>query len=157
LFRAAVDTAEFADVEKRADGERLMLVEVRSTGRQTLVTPSVHPSGEPVVFLCDDFEPTAVDGGELVRRARLLAIAALLARHWPGAGCRHQAALGASGFLLRAGLLVEDIELIVTSAALAAGDEQWRARRADVLSTHDRLRDGAAVVSGPTLAEVLRG
>ena len=97
----SMPTSHFEDPEKGADGEKSMLVEYRSEGAQTILPPSVHPSGERVMFVCDGFDPAAVDGGHLLRRTRpLLAIACLLGRHWPDAGARHRAALGAAGLLL---------------------------------------------------------
>jgi hypothetical protein len=134
-----------------------MLLEIRGNGAQTIFPPSVHPSGEPVTFLCPEFAPAEVTADELLSRARLLAIACILARHWPDEGARHQAALGAAGLLLRAGVPLDDVVLVVTSAAQTAGDREWRARRTDVISTQDRLEDGATAVGGPMLAKALRG
>ena len=153
----ALPTTKFEDVEKGEAGDRVMLVELRGDGAQTIGPGSVHPIGERVVLLSQDFSPADVDGGDLLRRTRLLAIASLLGRHWPDEGSRHQAALGASGLLLRAGLPVEDVMLVVTAAAQAGGDNEVKARRADVLSTHDKLEAGAAVVGGSELAKVLKG
>ncbi len=159
LYRThpSLPTTSFQDVEKRADDARAMLVEIRGTGAQTIVPPSVHPSGERILFLCEEFAPAEVDGGDLSRRVRLLAIACLLARHWPDEGARHQAALGASGLLLRAAVPVEDVMRVVTAAAQVGGDTESKARRADVLSTRDKLEAGAAVVGGGELAKALTG
>jgi hypothetical protein len=159
LYRVllSLPTTKFEDVEKGADGQRRMLVELRRDGAQTIVPPSVHPSGERVMFVSEGFAPADVEGGELLRRARLLAIACLLGRHWPDEGGRHQAALSASGLLLRADVPVEDVLLVVTAAAQVAGDAEATDRRADVLSTHDKLTAGGAVVGGPELAKMLKG
>ena len=86
-----------------------------------------------------------------------LAAAALLARHWPGVGQRHEAALAAAGLLLRGGLDRVDVERIVTEAARAAGDDEAQDRRRNVPTTDDRLRIGQPVTGGRTLAECLRG
>jgi hypothetical protein len=83
-------TVKFQDAEKGPDGERAMLVELRADGCQTIVPPSIHPSGERVTFLCHDFTPGEVDGGELLRRGSLLAVACILGRHWPAEGGRHR-------------------------------------------------------------------
>jgi Bifunctional DNA primase/polymerase, N-terminal len=153
----SLSTTKFEDVEKGPDGERATLLEIRGDGGQTIFPPSVHPSGECVTFLCSAFAPAEVTADELLSRARLLAIACILARHWPDEGARHQGALGAAGLLLRADVPIEDVVLIVTSAAQTAGDREWRARRSDVLSTRDRIEGGGTVVGGPELAKVLRG
>lgn len=151
----SMPTTKFTDVEKGADGERAMLVEFRGDGAQTLFPPSVHPLGERIEFVGGDFAPAEVDGADLLRRARLLAIACFLARHWPPLGSRHEAALGASGLLLRAGVPVEDVMLVVTSAAREGKDDEGR--RAEVLSTYDTLNEGGAVLGGPALTKVLTG
>jgi hypothetical protein len=155
--RPAMATTKFQDVEKGEDDEKSMLVELRGEGAQTIFPPSVHPSGERVTFLCTDFAPAEVDGAELLRRVRLLAIACLLGRHWPQEGGRHDAALGAAGLLLSLGLPVEDATLVVTAAARAGGDGEATKRRDDVRSTSERLQAGAVVVGGPALALALKG
>jgi hypothetical protein len=56
-----------------------MIVELRSTGAQTVVGPSIHPSGEPYDPL--DGEPAVVDAGELAAAVAALAEAVTEARH----------------------------------------------------------------------------
>ncbi len=68
------ETVQFKDV----DGT--MLVELRSTGSQTLVPPSTHPSGEPIAW---GREGTAarIDAATLRAVVSRIAAGALLARH----------------------------------------------------------------------------
>jgi hypothetical protein len=56
-----------------------MIVELRSTGAQTVVGPSIHPCGEPYDPL--DGEPAVVDAGELAAAVTALAEAVTEARH----------------------------------------------------------------------------
>lgn len=56
-----------------------MIVELRSTGAQTLVGPSVHPSGEEYDHL--DGVPPTVDGADLAARVAALAEAVVRRRH----------------------------------------------------------------------------
>jgi hypothetical protein len=56
-----------------------MIVELRSTGAQTVVGPSIHPSGEPYDPL--DGEPAVVDAAELDAAVAALAEAVTEARH----------------------------------------------------------------------------
>ena len=56
-----------------------MIVELRSTGAQTVVGPSIHPSGEPYDPL--DGEPAVVDAGELAAAVAALAEAVTESRH----------------------------------------------------------------------------
>ncbi len=95
----SAETARYKDVDGR------VLVELRSTGCQTIVEPSVHPSGERVEWHRSGLDLAEVEAEELVRRVKELATAALLARHVPPAGGRHDFALPVAGFLLRSGRL----------------------------------------------------
>ena len=149
-----VETAKFPDPDEPAE-DRRTLVELRSTGGQTVFPGSEHPSGEPVEW-DEDGEPTRLDAATLRTAVTHLAAAALLARHWPGVAT-HQAALAAAGLLLRGGLDRVDVERIVTEAARAAGDDEAQDRRRNVPTTDDRLRIGQPVTGGRTLAECLRG
>ena len=90
----AVKTERFCDV----DGT--VLAEIRSTGSVTMVPPSLHPTGERLEW--DAIEaPTRVTADALRAAVMRLAAAALVARHWPKRGSRHDASLALAGFLLR--------------------------------------------------------
>ena len=130
-----------------------VLVELRSTGAQTLVPPSVHPGGEMLTWE-EAGTPAAIDADELCRAVSRLAACVLMARNWPAQGHRHEAALALSGVLLRAGWSEEDVTLFVCRAAEAAGDEEWRARAADVRSTVENLQAGKPVTGLPKLREL---
>jgi putative DNA primase/helicase len=147
-------TEQFEDVELDDDGKPVMLVELRSTGSQTVAPGSVHPSGEPIEW-DEDGVPAPVDDATLRRAIAHLAAACLLARHWPAEGGRHAVALAAAGLLVT--LPEADIVRILFNAARAAGDEEARYRKADVFTTIAKHRAGEPVVGGPTLAELLRG
>jgi putative DNA primase/helicase len=88
-------TRKFFDVGEKPK----MLVELRGDGAQTMAPPSVHPSGEQECFTSRDLgavpdcDPSLVSYDELLNAARLVAIVALLARHWPQEGGRHDAYL----------------------------------------------------------------
>ncbi len=81
-----------------------MIVELRSTGAQTVVGPSIHPSGEPYDPL--DGEPAVVDAGELAAAVAALAEAVTEARHGRKELPRSQPeALGTPAFLAGDALL----------------------------------------------------
>src|SRR5262249_60825962 len=84
------------------DGPRRVLVELRSSGSQTVVPPSVHPGGDPYVWYSFG-EPAPVALADHEKAVSSVAAAALLARHWPGLGARHDARLALAGGLLRNG------------------------------------------------------
>lgn len=156
LYSCAITTEKFQDVERGADDVTAMLVEIRSTGCQTIFPPSEHPGGERVEW-SDDGEPASVDTFEVHRAVVLLACAAVIARHWPVLGARHDAALAAAGYLARAGVDEARVVTIIANAARVAGDPEWRDRKRAALDTVAAVRAGGAVTGGPRLAELLAG
>lgn len=114
------------ETEKFKDMGGTMLLELRSTGCQTIVAPSVHPSGERYVWHSETgLEIARIEPAELKARLRELATAALIARHLPAikdeatneGGGRHDYAMALSGFLLRSGRLDEQRVLKILAAA----------------------------------------
>jgi hypothetical protein len=144
---------------KDVDGQ--VLVELRSTGCQTIVEPSVHPSGERVVWHRGGLDLAEVEAGDLSRRVRELATAALIARHVPPAGGRHDFAMPVAGFLLRSGRLNDGTTLKIMLAAWhAAGADSREAVRdleGIVRDTAEHLVRGEPVIGGPTLEESAPG
>lgn len=130
------------------------LVELRAAGHQTVAPGSTHPDGEKIEFESGG-EPAFVEPDHLVNCVRKLSAAALLARHWPGPGRRHEASLALCGLLLRAGWSPTDVEQLVTSVARVAGDEEWRERAQDVSTTARRLAGNGTVKGGPSLAKAI--
>ncbi|MDN4982226.1 phage/plasmid primase, P4 family [Bradyrhizobium sp. WYCCWR 13022] len=123
---------------------KAMLLEVRigggNKGAQTVFPGSVHESGEPIRWE-ENGEPAQVADDELMRRAKLLAALCLIARYWPAAGGRHDAALTVGGFLARCGIDLPHIKLYAEYIARAANDEDWRDRvrtAQDAATTYDK-------------------
>jgi hypothetical protein len=103
-----------------------MLVELRSTGLQTLVAPSEHPSGNRYMWHSESgLEIAEIDAADLTRRVRQLATAPLIARHVPAIGGRHDFAMSVAGFLLRPGRLEDGTVLKIMQAAWHAA---WSSR-----------------------------
>ncbi len=127
LSPAITKTDKFRDPTKPSKDRRSMIVELRSTGVQTVIPPSRHPSGESYWWERNG-EPARVGGEELVGKVKRLAACALLARHWPAEGSRDDLAMHLAGGLLRAGWSQEEVDRFVTLAAQAAGDEEWASR-----------------------------
>lgn len=99
------------------------LVELRiggHKGAQTVFPGSTHESGEAISWE-DPREPAVVDGAELIKNVKLVAVGALFIRYWPGQGARHDAALAVGGFMARAGYKPEWIQYFVELTARAAG------------------------------------
>lgn len=140
------------------DGKKL--VEVRSNGRQTLVAPSTHPSGDAYMWH-SGLEVEKIPPDELASRCRELATAALIARYVPPEGSRHDFAMALAGLLLRPGRLDKETTLKVLlagwHAAAADSREATRDLEGIVRDTARNLGDGRPVVGGPTLEESAPG
>jgi hypothetical protein len=150
---APVKTRKFQFVE-HGKTEATMLVELRSTGCQTIVPPSIHPSGERLAWEAD-LDPASTAPDVLERGAARVAACALLARNWPGTGSRDEAALALCGMLLRGGWTATETDEFVQKAAWIAGDEEWR-DRAKAAHTQQTLQSGMPVTGAPVLATLLR-
>ncbi|MBP3954799.1 DUF3987 domain-containing protein [Gemmata sp. G18] len=144
-----------------ASGARAKLLELRSSGGQTVVPPSTypadpakgHPEPEPCVWHRRD-EPARVDLEELRTAVAGVAAAALLARHWP-AGARHDAALALAGGLLRAGWAADRVERFVRAVCAGAGDREVSDRVGAVRDTVAQVGAGEHATGWPTLERVL--
>jgi P4 family phage/plasmid primase-like protien len=144
-------TAKF-QIPRSGEGPE-MFVELRSTGKQTVVAPSVHPDGDQYTW--GSGETAELSGPELLQRVREVATAALLARHWPMRG-RHEITLAAAGYLGRR-LAPERVEAILEAAAAAAGDEEERDRQRAVQDTLEGLQAGRPMTGGPALDQLAPG
>ena len=150
--------------------DRAVSVELRSTGGQTLIPPSIHPSGEPYRWEGPKRswgEPARVPGKTLAVQVALLALGSVLIDRWPKQGVRHDAYLALAGGLLRYGDDVHpwwerNISVLIRALAVATGDEDGPdAREGEtVRTTIARLRglgpSGAGKVTGfPKLGEII--
>ncbi|MHB8734793.1 MAG: bifunctional DNA primase/polymerase [Terriglobales bacterium] len=130
------------------------LVELRSTGQQTIVPPSVHPSGERMFWEAPG-EPAQVEADALRRQVSNLSAACLLARYYPGRGSRNDFCLALAGFLVRGGMQPNRAEHLVYEVARAAGDEEADNRPAAVRSTLAKLTEAEPTRAGTSLATML--
>ena len=117
-----------------------------SDGHQTMVPPSIHPTGE-LVSWTNGHQPSNIDGGTLKRCCSLLASAAVVCHNWlPGQ--RDILTTSFSRILdEHVGLDEAQIENLIEAIARSAGDEEWRDRvkKVSKLLTavdHDRRKPG---------------
>lgn len=148
LYRCpGIKTAKFKDQD-------IMILEVRSTGSQTMIPPSIHPSGEEVIWIGKG-KPQELTSTELMKAARFTAAAALLARHWPEQGSRQDVALHLSGALAHAGWGLNEIKTFIKAVLQAAGDEEADMRLKAVGYAVDKLQKGMPVSGWPKLAGIV--
>ena len=128
--------------------------EIRVNRVQTLLPPSTHTHGERIAWT-DDTEPADIEAEVLHHLVTLVAVAAVLARHYPEQGGRQDLAMAASGAFLQAGLSSPDAELVLRAAAMAAGDDELDKRIACVPRAQARIEAGERVVSWGGLRTIL--
>jgi hypothetical protein len=150
-------TRPWDDPLRRGKGARLL--ELRSTGGQTVIPSAVypaddeHPTPEPCVWLADG-DPARVGLTDLLPAMGRCAAAALLGRYWRP-GTRHDAALALAGGLLRDGWATEDVETLLGAVCEVAGDGETRDRTRAALDTAARLAGGDRATGWSSLAAVL--
>lgn len=163
-FRVDADADAYV---KHTGPDGSSVVELRATpGHQTVVPPSVHPSGEPYQWEegCTGLgEAAEVSLDDLRAAVASVALVAVLADAWPDAGSRHDAFLALAGALLRDGghespALVSAVEAIVSALATLTGDEEARVRVAEAVpSTAAKLAAGQPATGWTRLGELLAG
>lgn len=145
--------------EKYADpvgevGGRKMLVELRGDGCQTMAPPSYHPSHEPVEWN-ENGEPAEVTLEELRPCLAQLALAALLARHWPAEGVRQSFAMALAGGLVREGWDKDTIERFLRAVAEVADDEEANDRANTAGHTCARMEQSQTATGWRTVEQIL--
>jgi hypothetical protein len=149
LFISDCKTKKFVD--PMAAPDEGMLIELRSTGAQTVFPNSTHKeTGELIEWLCDN-GPTEIDGAELTRLGGLVAGSALIARYWP-VHARHEASLALAGALRHSGWSLEQTEIFVKAVVEAAGDEEATDR---IRAARDTFASKKPTTGWPRLAEML--
>lgn len=141
-------------------------VELRSSGSQTVIPPSQHPSDEPYLWEGEPFGgeegPTHVHGRKLATQVALLGLGAVLLDAWPTQGGRHDSYLALAGGLLRYGEGVhpfweKNLPALIRALADATMDDDGpEARVKEVMGTTlGKLRAGDKAVGFPKLAELI--
>lgn len=157
---------------KKPDGKAGdVIVEYRSTGGQSVIPPSIHPTGEEYrwegVPWGGDDGPAVINGRKLAVQVATLALATVLLDQWPEQGTRHEAYLALAGGLLWFGDRnvhpfwgdnggANTRVLIRALAEATLDDDGPDAREAEVMKTTlDRIYDGRQTAGFGKLAEII--
>lgn len=131
--------------------DQTLLLEIRGDGHQTMAPPSVHPSGEQVVWY-KNTGPAEIEEETYVRACGITAAAAFFVRHWSEwPGNHHAIVLHLAGGLLRAGWPCESVEQFVSAICNVAGDHEPADRINAVRSTAKALEEENEVTGWPSL------
>ena len=140
------------------DVDGTMLVELRhGAGIQTLIPPScyIEDGGQEYAGWDSDGYPTEVDGRILETKVRRLAARALLLRHYPQNGSRHEFALALSGALFNRDYSIDDIAELLEPVATLAHDEELTDRLCALKSTAQAHAKNEPHSGWPTLIRIL--
>lgn len=140
--------------KKYTTSEGVTLVEMRSTGAQTVFPPSVHQTGESISFEQNE-QPITVTAEALEEAVAELAAASLLVRHWPKQGTRQDTAMALAGGLAKGGWEPTEIERFIRAVAKAAGDDETRQRLNCAKRTTSRTQSHKPVTGWPRLAQLI--
>ena len=146
---------------KLPDGETT--VELRADGAQTVIPPTVHPSGERYRWEGEEWgSPAEVSGQVLASRVATLALVTVLLEEWPERGGRHDAYLALAGALLRTPTGLHPLwekalpGLVGTIADLTADEDGPEQRVKEVVpTTVQRLLAGKTAQGWPTLSRII--
>jgi putative DNA primase/helicase len=146
-----IKTAKYS-VDKRH------FAELRGDGAQTMVPPSVHPSGEPVSFTegCD-FTIPLLDRRSLEKQVGYVAVAALLIDDWKDWSDQHHwVSMHLSGGMLQAGEELERVIHLIETVCFFAGDRETQDRIRAIRDTAERVQDPSQPTTGFTsLSEIV--
>lgn len=129
------------------------LVELRSNGSQTMIPPSIHPSGQKLKFTFLDDTVTPLNFDDLQVQVRKIAALCLIARHWRE-GIRHSLALGVAGLLLKTDHDEAQSKEIIATICEVTGDEELHDRLKAIETTFDQPLEN---VAGFTQIEAMLG
>lgn len=160
-----------ADEDSKDPDEKAVSIELRSTGGQTLIPPSIWWSKDKTRSEPYRWEgpawggkqgPAKVDGRKLAVQVALVGLGAILIDNWPKTGGRHDAYLALAGGLLRFGdggvhpYWEKNLPVLIDALADATHDEDADTRVTEVMKTTiDKLRNGDRVQGFPTLSEYI--
>ncbi len=142
--------SDFPKMEKFEFGESI--VEIRSTGGQTVFPPSMHETGE-IIEWQNTGEPARIDAKDLRRAVALLASACIVSKFWRN-GIRHELSLAVSGAMLNNGYTRSETENFIRAVCYASGDNELSDRLSAVKTTAERRLRNEKVFGFPKLADL---
>lgn len=153
-----IETIKYGDIEESAGSRKTnMLVEIRSTGAQTVFPGSAHESTGELIAWERHGDPAELTAQQLKAAVGQLAAATILARHWPATGTRQETAMAIAAVLLRGGWDEKDSEHFIRAVAQVAGDEEGEKRAEAVEHTAKRVHKDQATTGWKRLAELVGG
>jgi hypothetical protein len=117
--------------------------------------PSRHRKTQmPLLWTTGD-EPTAIESKLFMAVASKCFALALIARHWPGPGNRHEPTLALAGTFAKAGWSLDEAKEAVRLLVSATGDHKLDDRLIEVKSTYDHFQKNEFTTGLPSLVKLL--
>jgi P4 family phage/plasmid primase-like protien len=142
-------------IKARFGHEKQTLVELRGTGQQTIVPPSLHEETGELIAWNEYGEPASAKTEDLWSCVQRLAAAGLLVRYYPGVGNRDDFAMALAGMLLRGGWSEEAVDDFAGAVARAAGDEESWKRERKAQRTAAKIAGGKRATGIPVLVALI--
>jgi hypothetical protein len=134
------------------------IIEIRSTGSQSVLPPSMHPDRERYEINTDlPFTPiTKIQLEKLVDR---VAGAAVLLRHFPTSGARHDYIHSLTGALMWSGWDEKDVTEFMEAIlkCIRQADDEPGDRKLTVKNTIEHFKKGDRIAGWRTLAQWIKG
>lgn len=131
-----------------------VIVEIRSTGSQSVLPPSIHPDGDRYEIE-EDQEIIDISEKKLQTLCDHLAGGALLIRHFPAEGSRHDFIHALTGALLWSGWKPEDAKKFVLALIHCISDDDPGQRKRTVQNTIEHFSSGDRIAGWKTLSQWL--
>lgn len=134
----------FSAAKATVEGEHsAMFVELRCGPNWNRIPPSMHKSGEKLVWGKTPLEAMSYD--DAIQATGKLAAACLLLRKYPESGSRNDYAMYLSGYLAKNNFPEVEAMALIETIAAAAGDEEIAGRKSTVEHTYRELEAGQPV------------
>ena len=129
-----------------------MVIELRGTGFQSVLPPSLHPSGERY-RIENEQAPMEVSYRMLRRWVYEIGAAASFVANYPDEGGRHDYVHAVTGALMHSGWNDEHVEkfMLAVLGAIDGREDDIKQRETTIKNTIKRFREGGQIMGWPTL------
>lgn len=132
------------------------IAEIRSTGSQSVLPPSIHPDDKDRYEINRDLPFTTVGKAQLERFVSHIAAAAILIREFPEHGGRHDYIHSLTGALMWSGWEENDVSRFMKALLECIDDEEIRDRRTTVDNTLEHFKKGDRIAGWRTLSQWIK-
>ena len=143
-----------AETRKWQVSELGTVIEIRSTGAQSVIPPSRHPEGG-IYFTCHDVEFSELSKLDMERYADEVAVAAVFTRFYPTQGSRHDYVHACTGALCHQEWQEEKIKRVMGAVltVIQEDEDELEDRKGSVVNTIEKHHTGDRTKGFTTLQD----